>query len=144
MLAYIWTIIKMMCSGLSSALERNNHNDSIPSESERFINSLNNWYSRKAIFSNLFSARYHILKKKKKKMLFANVAVVLKITLLLLATSQVSLNCLVTFGITDQTLPNFQGSHNYIFKCCLQNHMTNGWELTSQLTSKLITYPIID
>ena len=74
----------------------------------------------------------------------ANVAVVLKNTLLLLATSPVSLNCLVTFGITDQTLPNFQGSHNYILRCCLQNHMTNGWELTSQLTSILITYLIID
>ena len=74
----------------------------------------------------------------------ANVAVVLKITLLLLATSPVSLNCLVTFGIIDQTLPNLQGSHNYSFRCCLQNHMTNGWELTSQLTSILITFPIID
>ena len=74
----------------------------------------------------------------------AIVAVVLKITLSLLATYLVRLNCLVTFGIIDQTLPNFHGSHKYSFTCCLQNHMTNGWELTSQLTSKWITLAIID
>ena len=74
----------------------------------------------------------------------ANVAVVLKITLLLLATYLLSLNCLVTFGIIDKTLPNVQGSHKYSLRCCLQNHMTNSWELTSQLTSKWITLAIID
>ena len=39
------------------------HNDSILSEKDCFINSLNNWYFRKAIFSRSFLARYHILKK---------------------------------------------------------------------------------
>ena len=42
-------------------------NDFILSEQESFINSLNNWYFGKAIFSRSFSARYHISKKKKKK-----------------------------------------------------------------------------
>ena len=40
------------------------HIDFILSEKECFINSLNNWYFGKAIFSRSFSARYHILKKK--------------------------------------------------------------------------------
>ena len=43
---------------------RGKHNDSILSEKECFINSLNNWYFRKTIVSRSFSARYHILKKK--------------------------------------------------------------------------------
>ena len=43
------------------------HNDFMLSEKESFINSLNNWYFGKAIFSRSFSARYHILKKKIKK-----------------------------------------------------------------------------
>ena len=75
------------------------------------MNSLNNWYFRKAIFSRSFSARYHILTKK--KLYWANVAVVLKITILLLVTYLVSLNCPVTLGIIDQTLSNFQGIHKY-------------------------------
>ena len=41
------------------------HNDFILSVKESFINSFNNWYFRKAIFSRSFSAKYHILKKKK-------------------------------------------------------------------------------
>ena len=43
------------------------HNDFILSEKESFINSLNNWYFGRAIFSRSFSPRYHIFKKKKKK-----------------------------------------------------------------------------
>ena len=112
-----------------------------------FYISLNKGYFGKAIFSLWFSARYHILKKKKKKRYWADVAVVLIITLSILATCLVSSNCsvthvrwgralpqccfndgphfqrsgdvetvlfewitLITFGILDQTSPNFQGS----------------------------------
>ena len=51
-------------------------------------------------------------KKKKKKLEWADVAVVLKTTILLLVTYLVSLNCPITFRIIDQTLANFQDS------CC--------------------------
>ena len=63
-----------------------------------FYISLNKGYFGKAIFSRLFSARYHILKKKKKKKkrYWAYVAVVLIITLSILATCLVSSNCSVT------------------------------------------------
>ena len=81
------------------------HNDFILSEKESFINSFNNWYFRKAIFSRSFSARYHIIKKK--KLYWADVAVDLKTTILLLVTYLVSMNCPVTFRIIGQTLPNF-------------------------------------
>ena len=91
-----------------------------------FINSLDNWYFRKAIFSRSFSARYHILKKKKKKLEWADVAVVLKTTILLLVTYLVSLICLITFRIIDQTLPDFQGSLKYSCRCSLKTYMTNG------------------
>ena len=39
----------------------------------------------------------------------------------------------------NQTSPNLQGSCRNNSRCCLQNYMGNGWELTSELTSKLIT-----
>ena len=45
-------------------------------------------------------------------MYWANVAVVFKITILLLVTYLVSLNCPVTLGIIDQTLSNFQAFIN--------------------------------
>ena len=61
-----------------------------------FYISLNKGYFGKAIFSRLFSARYHILKKKKEKRYWAYVAVVLIITLSILATCLVSSNCSVT------------------------------------------------
>ena len=61
-----------------------------------FYISLNKGYFGKAIFSRLFSARYHILKKKKKKRYWAYVDVVLIITLSILATCLVSSNCSVT------------------------------------------------
>ena len=62
-----------------------------------FYISLNKGYFGKAIFSRLFSARYHILKKKKKKKRYwAYVDVVLIITLSILATCLVSSNCSVT------------------------------------------------
>ena len=63
-----------------------------------FYISLNKGYFEKTIFSRLFSARYHILKKKfkKKKRYWAYVDVVLIITLSILATCLVSSNCSVT------------------------------------------------
>ena len=62
-----------------------------------FYISLNKGYFGKAIFSRLFSARYHLLKKKKKiKQYWAYVDVVLIITLSILATCLVSSNCSVT------------------------------------------------
>ena len=43
---------------------------------------------------------------------------------------------LITFAVNNQTLPNLQGSYHNNIQCCLQNYMENGWELTSELTSK--------
>ena len=42
---------------------------------------------------------------------------------------------LITFAVINQTLPNIQGSCSNNSRCCLQNYMENGWELTSELTS---------
>ena len=47
---------------------------------------------------------------------------------------------LITFIVINQTLPNLQGSCRNNSQCCLQNYMVNGWELTSELTSKWITF----
>ena len=47
---------------------------------------------------------------------------------------------LITFAVINQTSPNLQGSCRNDSKCCLQNYMGNGWELTSELTSKWITF----
>ena len=52
-------------------------------------------------------------------MYWADVAVVLKTTILLLVSYIVSLNGPVTFRIIDQTLPNFQGSLKYSCRCSL-------------------------
>ena len=71
-----------------------------------FYISLNKGYFGKAIFSRLFSARYHILKKKKKKKTYwAYVDVVLIITLSILATCLVSSNCSVTHVRWGRALP---------------------------------------
>ena len=71
-----------------------------------FYISLNKGYIGKAIFSRLFSARYHNLKKKKKKKRYwAYVAVVLIITLSILATCLVSSNCSVTHVRWGGALP---------------------------------------
>ena len=64
-------------------------------ENRVFHFTLNKGYIGKAIFSSSFSARYHILKKRKKKY-WVYVAVVLVITLSLLATCPVSSSCSVT------------------------------------------------
>ena len=47
---------------------------------------------------------------------------------------------LITYAVIKQTLPNLQGSCRNKSWCCLQNYMENGWELTSELTSKWITF----
>ena len=47
---------------------------------------------------------------------------------------------LITFAVINQTLPNLQGSCRNNSQCCLQNYMGNGWELTSELTSKWIAF----
>ena len=47
---------------------------------------------------------------------------------------------LITFAVINQTLPNLQGSCRNKSWCCLQNYMENGWELTSELTSKWVTF----
>ena len=49
---------------------------------------------------------------------------------------------LITFAVINQCSPNLQGSCRNISQCCLQNYMENGWELTSELTSKWITFII--
>ena len=47
---------------------------------------------------------------------------------------------LLTFTVINQTLPNLQGSCRNNSRWCLQNYIENGWELTSELTSKWITF----
>ena len=47
---------------------------------------------------------------------------------------------LITYAVINQTSPNLQGSCRNNSRCCLQNYMENGWELTSELTSKWITF----
>ena len=49
---------------------------------------------------------------------------------------------LITFAVINQTSPNLQGSCRNTSRWCLQNYMKNGWELTSELTSKWITFNI--
>ena len=47
---------------------------------------------------------------------------------------------LITFAVITQTSPNLYGSCRNTSRWCLQNYMENGWELTSELTSKWITF----
>ena len=47
---------------------------------------------------------------------------------------------LITYAVINQTSPNLQGSCRIKSQCCLQKCMENGWELTSELTSKWITF----
>ena len=47
---------------------------------------------------------------------------------------------LITFAVINHTSPNLQGSCRNNSQCCLQNYMENGWESTSELTSKWITF----
>ena len=45
-----------------------------------------------------------------------------------------------TFAVINQTLPNLHGSCRNTSRWCLQNYIENGWELTSEMTSKWITF----
>ena len=47
---------------------------------------------------------------------------------------------LITFAVNNQTSPNLLGSCRNNSRCCVQNYRENGWELTSELTSKWITF----
>ena len=47
---------------------------------------------------------------------------------------------LITSALINQTSPNLHGSCRNTCRWCLQNYMENGWELTSELTSKWITF----
>ena len=47
---------------------------------------------------------------------------------------------LITFEVLNQTLPNLQGNCRNTSRLCLKNYMENDWELTSELTSKWITF----
>ena len=47
---------------------------------------------------------------------------------------------LITFAVINQTSPNVHGSCRNTSRWCLQNYIENGWELTSELTSKWITF----
>ena len=47
---------------------------------------------------------------------------------------------LITYAVINQTSPNLQGSCRNTSRWCLQNYMENSWELTSELTSKWITF----
>ena len=47
---------------------------------------------------------------------------------------------LITYAVINQTSPNWQASRHNNSQCCLQNYMENVWELTSELTSKWITF----
>ena len=118
------------CLGISFFLRlmtfdvRSRHQKPSNSKNRVFQISLNKGYIRKAIFSRSFSARYHILKKKKKKKYWVYVAVVLVITLSLLATCPVSSNCSVThvrWGAPTQCCfndgPHFQRSGTWK-QCC--------------------------
>ena len=49
---------------------------------------------------------------------------------------------LITFAVINQTSPNLYGSCRNTSRWRLQNYMENGWELTSELTSKWITFNI--
>ena len=54
--------------------------------------------------------------------------------------SNLTLISLITFAVLNQTLPNLKGSCRNTSRWCLQNWMENGWEFTSELTSKGITF----
>ena len=52
--------------------------------------------------------------------------------------SNFTLISLITIEVLAQTLLNSQGSCCNTSQWCLQNHMVNGWKLTSEFTSKWI------
>ena len=54
--------------------------------------------------------------------------------------SNFTLISLIIFEVLDQTSPNLPGSCHNTSRWCLENYMKNGWELTSEFTSKWITF----
>ena len=54
--------------------------------------------------------------------------------------SNITPSSLIPSAIINQTSPNLQGSCSNNSQYCLQNYMGNGWELTSELTFKWITF----
>ena len=54
--------------------------------------------------------------------------------------SNFTLISLITFEVPNQTSPNLQGCCRNTCRWCLQNYMENGWELTSDMTSKWMTF----
>ena len=110
-----------------------------------FYISLNKGYFGKTIFSRLFSARYHILKKKKKRY-WAYVDVVLIITLSILATCLVSSNCSVThvrWGEgTSSALFQWRPAFSALWRCgnsVVSVHYTNNfWNTRSNLTFRAV------
>ena len=54
--------------------------------------------------------------------------------------SNFTASSLITSAIINQTSPNLHGSCHNTSRWCLQNYMENGWELTSELTSRWITF----
>ena len=117
-----------------------------------FYISLNKGYFGKAIFSRLFSARYHILKKKKKKKRYwAYVDVVLITTLSILATCLVSSNCSVThvrWGEgTSSVLFQWRPAFSALWRCgnsvVSVHHINNFWNTQSNFTLiSLITFEV--
>ena len=109
------------------------------SENRVFYISLNKGYFAKAIFSRLFSARYHILKKKR---YWAYVDVVLIITLSILATCLVSSNCSVTHvrwgegtsSVLFQWRPAFSALWRRGNSVVSVHHINNFWNTWSNLT----------
>ena len=100
-----------------------------------FYIPLNKGYFGKAIFYRLFPAWYHILKKKKNRY-WAYVAVVLIITLSILATCLFSSNCSVTHG--GRALP----------QCCFNDgpHFQRSGDVETVLFQciTLITFGILE
>ena len=54
--------------------------------------------------------------------------------------SNFTLISLITFDVLNQTSSNSQGSCRNTSRWCLQIYMENGWELTSEFTSKWKTF----
>ena len=126
---------------------QNQTSKSSKSANRVFYISLNKGYFGKAIFSRLFSARYHILKKKKKKKkrYWAYVDVVLIITLSFLATCLVSSNCSVThvrWGEgTSSVLFQWRPAFSALWRCgnsvVSVHHIKNFWNTRLNLTKFL-------
>ena len=54
--------------------------------------------------------------------------------------SNFTASSLITSAIINQTFPNLHGSCRNNSRWCLQNYIENGWEMTSELTSKWKTF----